>query len=129
MTGPRTAFAIAWTDSKSPGEEAGNPASMMSTLSASSCRAISTFCSLASFAPGNLLPVPQRRVEDEYLFRHLFLLFFRPRKMKAPGERCPRGPAIKTKTAGTCRSRGPMFAYAFPYSLRRRSGSYGSEVG
>ena len=54
--GPLTSRATAWTDSKSPGEEAGKPASMISTPSAASCRAIFTFCSFASFAPGTCSP-------------------------------------------------------------------------
>ena len=44
MTGPLISLAMVDTDSKSPGDEIGNPASMTSTLSRASCRAMRTFC-------------------------------------------------------------------------------------
>src|SRR6188474_249741 len=52
--------AMAWTDSKSPCEEMGNPASMTSTPRSSSCRAISSFSWKLRVAPGDCSP--SRRV-------------------------------------------------------------------
>ena len=53
---PRIAWAIAFTASKSPFEEAAKPASMTSTLSRSSCRAMRSFSSLVIEAPGDCSP-------------------------------------------------------------------------
>ena len=63
-TGPLTVRAIACTASKSPGEVIGNPASITSTPSRASWRAISTFSCGVQRDPRRLLAVPQRRVED-----------------------------------------------------------------
>jgi len=137
-TGPRTALAIAWTASKSPGEEAGNPASMMSTLSASNCRAISIFCSLASFAPGTCSP-SRSVVSKMKTFSAISCLLavsglrpaasaLFPGKGKPPGRRSP-GACDKNKNRGNLPVPRPVSAYSCPCSLRRRSGSYGSEVG
>ena len=54
--GRLTAAATARTPSKSPGEEAANPASITSTPSASSAWAISTFSSGARAMPGDCSP-------------------------------------------------------------------------
>ena len=113
MTGPLTVFATAWTDSKSPGEEAGNPASMMSTFSTASCRAISTFWSLASFAPGTCSPsrnvVSKMKtlsaISSSLLVCDCLWLVVSPQKNKPPVGSAPGG--WKEKTAGTCRPRGP----------------------
>jgi hypothetical protein len=56
MTEPRTCFAISETDSKSPGDEAGNPASMKSTRMRSSACAISSFSSTLRATPGDCSP-------------------------------------------------------------------------
>ena len=61
---PRVSWAIRWTASKSPGEAAGKPASMTSTLSRTSWRATSSFSAAVRPAPGRLLAVAQGRVED-----------------------------------------------------------------
>ena len=60
MTGPSTSRAIACTDSKSPGEVIGKPASMTSTPSRASWWAISSFSCLFSEIPGDCSP--SRRV-------------------------------------------------------------------
>src|SRR5581483_11306569 len=53
---PRTSLAMSFTASKSPGDEAGNPASMKSTRRRSSCRAISSLSSAFSETPGDCSP-------------------------------------------------------------------------
>ena len=57
---PFVSRAIRWTASKSPGEAAGKPASMTSTLSRASWRATSSFSAAVSPAPGACSP--SRRV-------------------------------------------------------------------
>ena len=52
--------AMRRTASKSPGDAIGNPASMMSTPIRANCRAISSFSSIFSVAPGDCSP--SRRV-------------------------------------------------------------------
>src|SRR5699024_3706984 len=47
--------AIIFTDSKSPVDEAGKPASILSTPKRSNCLAISSFSSLFRFTPGDCL--------------------------------------------------------------------------
>ena len=64
MIGPRTALAIASTDSKSPSDAIGNPASITSTPRRASWSAISSFSVTSSEMPGRLLAVSQGRVED-----------------------------------------------------------------
>ncbi len=56
MTGPRTAFAIASTESKSPSDAIGNPASITSTPSRASCSAISSFSATSREMPGDCSP-------------------------------------------------------------------------
>ena len=63
---PSSPAAMRWTASKSPGEAAGKPASMTSTLSRASWRATSSFSLTVSAGAGRLLPVAQGRVEDAY---------------------------------------------------------------
>ena len=53
---PRTASEMACTASKSPGEAIGKPASMMSTPSRSSWRAIRTFSPVCMLHPGDCSP-------------------------------------------------------------------------
>ena len=60
ITGPSTSRAIACTDSKSPGEVIGKPASITSTPSRASWWAISSFSCLFSEIPGDCSP--SRRV-------------------------------------------------------------------
>ncbi len=60
MTGPRTSRAMAWTARNSPGEVMGKPASITSTFSRASCRAISSFSSGDRLTPGDCSP--SRRV-------------------------------------------------------------------
>ena len=66
---PRTASAIARTASKSPGEAIGNPASMMSTPSAASCRESVSFSSMRIEKPGACSP--SRRVVSKMIRRLL----------------------------------------------------------
>ena len=54
--GPRTEVAISRTASNSPSLEMGKPASITSTPSRSSCRAISSFSSTFIEAPGDCSP-------------------------------------------------------------------------
>src|SRR6266576_1529362 len=56
ITGPWTSRAIACTDSKSPGEVMGKPASMMSTPRRASWWAISSFSCRLSEIPGDCSP-------------------------------------------------------------------------
>ena len=56
--------AISRTASKSPGEAIGKPASIMSTPRSTSAWAISSFSCRFMLAPGRLLAVAQRRVEN-----------------------------------------------------------------
>ena len=65
MTGRRTSRAMCATASASAGDAIGKPASMMSTPSASSARAICTLAGTSSEKPGGLLAVAQRGVEDD----------------------------------------------------------------
>ncbi len=54
--GPRISSAICLTDSKSPGEATGKPASITSTCSRANCRAISSFSLMFKLAPGHCSP-------------------------------------------------------------------------
>ena len=56
MIGPFTSRAISETASKSPGEETGKPASMMSTLSRASWRATSSLSSMVKPTPADCSP-------------------------------------------------------------------------
>jgi len=56
MRGPSTSPAMALTASKSSGEAMGKPASMMSTPSLASWRAISSFSARFKVAPGACSP-------------------------------------------------------------------------
>ena len=60
MMGRRTAAAIVFTASKSPSDEIGKPASMMSTPSRSSCWASRSFSAGVMLKPGACSP--SRRV-------------------------------------------------------------------
>ena len=55
-TGSVTACATRLIDSKSPGDETAKPASMISTLSRSSCRASAIFSSTFIVQPGDCSP-------------------------------------------------------------------------
>ena len=56
MIGPCTSSAMRWTAWKSPGELAAKPASMMSTFSRASCRAICIFSSTVMPMPADCSP-------------------------------------------------------------------------
>ena len=56
MIGPWTSRATAWTDSQSPREAAGNPASMMSTPSSASACATRSFSGCVMLQPGDCSP-------------------------------------------------------------------------
>ena len=64
------AFAMSCTASKSPFDDAGKPASMTSTRSRSSWRAMRVFSSLRHRCAGALLAVAQRRVENDQVVGH-----------------------------------------------------------
>ena len=49
-------LAILFTDSKSPGEDMGKPASIISTPKSSNCKASSNFSPLFSLQPGTCSP-------------------------------------------------------------------------
>lgn len=70
-------LAISCTAKKSPRDEAGNPASIMSTPSLSSCLAIASFSRELRLTPGDCSP--SRRVVSKTLILrngdHRFLLF------------------------------------------------------
>ena len=69
ITGPSISRAMDCTDSQSPREAAGKPASMMSTPRSASARAMRSFSGGVMRAAGRLLAVAQRRVEDQYAVR------------------------------------------------------------
>ena len=71
ITGPSTSLAIACTDSKSPGEVIGKPASITSTPSRASWWAISSFSWRFSEIPGDCSP--SRRVVSKTLTRSAHL--------------------------------------------------------
>ena len=56
MIGPKFSSAMALTDSKSPGEAAGKPASMMSTLSSARSLATRSFSRSVMLQPGACSP-------------------------------------------------------------------------
>ena len=60
MTAPRTSRAMVLTASRSPGDDAGNPASMMSTRRRSKAWAISSLSWALRATPGDCSP--SRRV-------------------------------------------------------------------
>ena len=64
---PVTSAAMARTASKSPAEAMGNPASMISTPSAASARATSSFSAMFMLAPGDCSP--SRNVVSKILTR------------------------------------------------------------
>ena len=70
ITGPCTSAAILDTDSKSPGDEAANPASITSTLSLASWDAMATLSSGESADAGCLLAIAQRCIEDDQTIGH-----------------------------------------------------------
>jgi len=78
---PRTACAIAFTASKSPFDDAAKPASMTSTLSRSSWRAMRSFSSLVIEAPGDCSP--SRKVVSKMIKRSV-MAFFRGAETKRP---------------------------------------------
>src|SRR3989339_932858 len=53
---PRISRAILLTDSKSPGDDTGNPASITSTFSKANCLAMLTFSLISRLAPGDCSP-------------------------------------------------------------------------
>ena len=67
MMGPWTSRAMACTDSKSPGEAIGKPASMTSTPRAARARAISSFSPRFMLQPG--LCSPSRSVVSKMITR------------------------------------------------------------
>src|SRR5215207_8576634 len=71
ITGPCTSRAMAWTASKSPGEEIGKPASITSTPRRASWCAISSFSCLLSEIPGDCSP--SRRVVSKIFTRSFSL--------------------------------------------------------
>ena len=84
---PRTLRAMACTDSKSPGEAAGKPASMTSTRSSSSAAATLSFSARFMLAPGACSP--SRSVVSKMVTRWLSMtsvIGIKPR----PGLRCGR---------------------------------------
>ena len=74
ITGRRTSRAICRTASESAGEAIGNPASMMSTPSASSARAIASLAVTSSEIAGRLLAVAEGRVEDDDAVRVVLMV-------------------------------------------------------
>jgi len=66
MIGLRTSRAIACTDSKSPGEAIGKPASITSTPRSASACATWSFSLRFMLAPGDCSPIAEGRIEDDY---------------------------------------------------------------
>jgi hypothetical protein len=75
ILGPLTSEAMRLTDSKSPSEVIGNPASITSTFRRASWRAISTFSSTDKEMPGDCSP--SRRVVSKISTRRMCLVLLR----------------------------------------------------
>ena len=88
----RIALAMSCTASKSPFDDAGNPASITSTRSRSSCRAMRVFSSLRHRRAGALLAIAQRRVEDDQVVGHRIL----------PSVTRPRRPRCAERNGALC---------------------------
>ena len=73
MIGPRTALAIASTASKSPSLAIGKPASITSTPEAGELVGDLELLADVERDAGRLLAVPQGRVEDHHVVRHVSL--------------------------------------------------------
>ena len=103
MIGPRTALAIASTDSKSPSEAIGNPASMTSTPEARELVGDLELLGDVERDAGRLLAVSQGRVED--LDRVHLVHLCCGRSGVGRGERRRRGciAATKNPPAGSAR--------------------------
>ena len=110
MIGPRTALAIASTESKSPSEAIGKPASITSTPRRASCSAISSFSATSSEIPGDCSP--SRSVVSKILTVSMSLL------PGLSGFRRNEKPSGPIGTEG--RARAPMWARAY---VRRRPSS------
>src|SRR5262245_1782861 len=100
-TGFPTAAATRCTASKSPSDEAANPASMTSTPRRSSWRAITSFSSMFMVAPGDCSP--SRSVVSKICTRSIVALPFRhgrfepartPETRKPRAARSARGPCV-----------------------------------
>src|SRR4030042_762262 len=89
ICGPRTSWETRLTDSKSPGELLGNPASITSTFRRSSWRAILIFSSRFMLAPGDCSP--SRSVVSKIL---IFSIVQNPRSW-AGRESAWLGPAVE----------------------------------
>ncbi len=75
MVGPFTSAAMRDTDSKSPSEVIGNPASITSTFSLASWWATSSFSSTESEIPGDCSP--SRKVVSKISTRRMSLILLR----------------------------------------------------
>ena len=113
MTGPSTSLAIACTDSKSPGEVIGKPASITSTPSRASWWAISSFSCLLSDIPGDCSP--SRSVVSKIRTRLL------SSRLAAPVPLMPSLPFLSRWSFPLCWVCG--YAAATHYSPRRGSRS------
>src|ERR1700738_1650661 len=76
MVAPRISRAIRRHDSKSPGEEIGKPASITSTPSFSSCRAMRSFELASRWKPGDCSPSRSVVSKINTLFELLSLIFY-----------------------------------------------------
>ena len=116
ITGPSTAFAIAVTASKSPGEVIGKPASMMSTPRRASWCAISSFSCTFSEMPGDCSP--SRSVVSKMNTRSTCLPFV----VLGPAEGVivlPPSPGLRLFLL-RCAGLGPRLAYSPRRGRRRR---------
>ncbi len=102
-TGPCTSRATAATDSQSPGDAAGNPASMMSTPSSASARATRSFSSRVMLQPGDCSP--SRSVVSKIFTRSCMRML--PRKKETPQRPCRCGVSVSRLLRGLARRPAP----------------------
>ena len=120
----RIASAMAFTHSKSPLELAAKPASITSTLSRSSCRAMRSFSSRVMEAPGDCSP--SRKVVSKMMSLSVMVCSKCQFKKPATLKRCPKE---KRPVAGSRRAvlRGMRARYQLRPSCRGSS-SRASEI-
>src|SRR5512137_702316 len=107
---PFVSFAIRWTASQSPGEAAGKPASITSTLRRTSWRATSSFSAAVRPAPGACSP--SRRVVSK--------IRTEPAGTNGPAGTCTDG--MSMRLSGCVRGAGLGLAGAHGHGVEERHG-------
>ena len=106
-----TSSAIRRTASKSPGDAIGKPASMMSTPMRANCRAISSFSSMFSVAPGDCSP--SRRVVSKMRTTSGIRTSLASRKSRSDARPAPRYHAYAPPAPG-------LTSFGFSHGIMRR---------